>query len=82
MKVTIVGSGTAGFISALILKKFFPIFDINIISSSKIGIIGVGEGSTEHWRSFMQMCEIPVGELLVETRGTHKYGIRFENLGT
>lgn len=79
MKVTIVGSGTAGFISALILKKFFPIFDINIISSSKIGIIGVGEGSTEHWRSFMQMCEIPVGELLVETRGTHKYGIRFEN---
>jgi len=79
LKVTIVGSGTAGMISALILRKAFPKFEINIISSSKIGIIGVGEGSTEHWRSFMQLCDIPVGELIVQTRATHKYGIRFEN---
>ena len=43
-KITIVGCGTAGLISSLILKKAFPLIDINIIYSSKIGIIGVGEG--------------------------------------
>ena len=79
MKTTIVGSGTAGLITALILREAFPFREITIISSSKIGIIGVGEGSTEHWRLFMNMCNIPLGEMIVEARATHKYGIRFEN---
>jgi tryptophan halogenase len=79
MKITIVGSGTAGLITALVLRKAFPFRDITIISSSKIGIIGVGEGSTEHWRQFMNLCDIPLGEMIVESRATHKYGIRFEN---
>jgi tryptophan halogenase len=78
-KIVIAGSGTAGLISALMLRKAFPLHQIEVISSSKIGIIGVGEGSTEHWRSFMEICDIPVGELIVKTRATHKYGIRFEN---
>jgi tryptophan halogenase len=79
MKITIVGSGTAGLITSLILRKAFPFRDITIISSSKIGIIGVGEGSTEHWNMFMGICDIPLGEMIVESRATHKYGIRFEN---
>lgn len=81
-KITIVGSGTAGFISALMLKRAFPNCEITIISSSKIGIIGVGEGSTEHWREFMKICDIPTDELLISTEATHKYGIRFENWNT
>lgn len=79
MKITIAGTGTAGLISALLLRSAFPRLDITLISSSKIGIIGVGEGSTEHWRFFMSSCSIPVVELLNETKGTHKAGIRFEN---
>lgn len=79
MKTTIVGSGTAGLITALILREAFPFREITIVSSSKIGIIGVGEGSTEHWRMFMNLCNIPLGEMIVESRATHKYGIRFEN---
>ena len=78
-KITIVGSGTAGLVSALILHQAFPLKEISIISSSKIGIIGVGEGSTEHWKIFMDMCDIPLAELLIETRATHKNGIRFGN---
>lgn len=81
-KIAIVGSGTAGFISALMLKRAFPNSEITIISSSKIGIIGVGEGSTEHWREFMKICDIPTDELLISTEATHKYGIRFENWNT
>lgn len=79
MKITIVGSGTAGILTALILRKAFPFREINIISSSKIGIVGVGEGSTEHWKMFMGICDIPLGEMITESRATHKYGIRFEN---
>lgn len=78
-KIIIVGGGTAGFISALMLRKAFPRFDISVIASSKIGIVGVGEGSTEHWRMFMEICEIPLNEMIVKSRATHKYGIRFEN---
>jgi tryptophan halogenase len=77
--LTIAGSGTAGLVTGLILRKAFPLFDITIISSSKIGIIGVGEGSTEHWKVFMDMCDIPLAELLIQTKATHKNGIRFEN---
>jgi len=60
----IVGSGTAGLITALILRQSFPWAEITIVSSSKIGIIGVGEGSTEHWKTFMDLCDIPLEEMI------------------
>ena len=82
MIVGIVGSGTAGLLTALLVRRAFPSAAIVVISSSQIGIIGVGEGSTEHWRQFMDLCEIPTEELLVNTAGTHKYGIRYENWTT
>lgn len=75
----IVGSGTAGLITSIVLRQAFPYAQITNISSSKIGIVGVGEGSTEHWRMFMDKCNIGVEELIVNTGATHKYGIRFEN---
>jgi tryptophan halogenase len=75
----IVGSGTAGLITSLILRQAFPFSSITNISSSKIGIVGVGEGSTEHWKMFMERCNIGVDELIRNTGATHKYGIRFEN---
>jgi len=78
-KITILGSGTAGLLSAIMLRKAFPVSEIKIISSEKIGIVGVGEGSTEHWKSFMERCDIPLHEMIRETHATHKYGLRFEN---
>lgn len=78
----IVGSGTAGLITALMLRQAFPWAEITVVSSSKIGIIGVGEGSTEHWKTFMDSCEIPLEEMIEATAATHKYGLRFENWST
>jgi tryptophan halogenase len=77
--LTIVGGGTAGLISALILKKRFPNLNITIIKSDKIGIVGVGEGSTEHWLEFMNYCGISFKELIKECDATIKMGVMFEN---
>jgi ribulose 1,5-bisphosphate synthetase/thiazole synthase len=78
-KITIVGSGTAGLIAALYIKKMFPAYDIKIISSSVIGIIGVGEGSTEHWGHFLRYVNINDYEIIKETDATLKSGIMFED---
>lgn len=76
--ICVAGSGTAGNIFALMLKKAFPTCEIIKVHSPEIGIVGVGEGSTEHWKVFMNICDIPLGEMIVECSATHKLGIRFE----
>ena len=76
--ICIVGGGTAGLITALILKTRYHDIDIEIVKSDKIGIIGVGEGSTEHWQEFIDFVGLDLKELIKETKATFKYGIMFE----
>jgi len=78
-KIIIVGSGTAGLVTGLIIKTYFKSYDVIMVSSSKRGIIGVGEGSTEHWRMFQEMVGIDVHDMIKNVDITHKYGIRYEN---
>ena len=52
--IIVLGGGTAGLVSALIMKRTFDV-DITIVKSEEIGIIGVGEGSTEHWLGFFKL---------------------------
>jgi tryptophan halogenase len=77
-KFTIVGGGTAGLVSALILKKRLNC-DVKIIRSEKIGIIGVGEGSTEHWGQFMEAVDINYQDLIKEAGCTIKLGVYFDS---
>jgi len=77
-KILIVGGGTAGLIAALIIKNKFSKLQIDVVKSDDIGIVGVGEGSTEQWKEFMAFCNISLKELLKETDATFKYGIMFE----
>ena len=81
MKIGIVGSGTAGLVSALILKTRFPEYQVDIICSKRIGIIGVGEGSTEHWTNFSNFVGIPTGEMITKCDATMKIGIMFKDWG-
>ena len=78
-KIIIVGGGTAGLVTALILKTRFSSLQIDIIKSDKIKIIGVGEGSTEHWKEFADFVSITIKELITETDATFKGGIMFED---
>lgn len=79
LKIAIVGGGTAGFVSAMILKKTYPSMEVDVIRSTKIGTIGVGEGSTEHWSVFMDYVGIQTSELINECDTTFKTGIMFED---
>jgi hypothetical protein len=77
MKILVVGSGTAGLISAGILKRFLNC-EIDVLSSSSIDIVGVGEGSTEHFKEFMVFLGIDQYDLIKECGATLKSGIMFE----
>jgi len=80
-KIAVVGGGSAGMISALILKSRFPQMQVDIICSKKIGIIGVGEGSTEHWKEFMDHVQIDQFEMIKECNATYKVGTMFKDWG-
>ena len=75
----ILGGGTAGLTSALFLQRTFPMSNITLIRSTDIGTIGVGEGSTEHWRQMMIHLGIDVQQLVQNTGCTFKTGVRFTN---
>jgi len=76
--LTVVGGGTAGLISAIILKERSSL-DVSLIYSSNIGIVGVGEGSTEHFAEFMALVGIKPSEIVKECDATFKVGIMFDN---
>ena len=76
--LTVVGGGTAGLISALILKNRSNL-EVNLIYSSNIGIVGVGEGSTEHFKEFMNFLAIKDSEIISECDATFKIGVMFDN---
>lgn len=77
MNIVIIGGGTAGWITAYILSQNINIKTIKVIESSKIPIIGTGEGST----FILQPIIKDIGEqtFLKETNSTHKLGIKFND---
>ena len=77
-KIAVVGGGTAGYITALTLARRLNC-KIDMIASSKIGIIGVGEGSTEHFDNFRYAIgESPI-DILRKTNGSLKVGVMFKD---
>lgn len=77
--IIIVGGGTSGCIAALILKTQFPQKEIKIVESSNVGIVGVGESSTEHWADFCSFVGINQLDSILHCNATFKVGVYFEN---
>ena len=80
--ILVVGAGTAGLVTALILKTKYPQLNIDIVKSDKVGIIGVGEGSTEHWSDFLAYIGEKKESLIKHCGATFKFGINFKDWGT
>lgn len=78
--ILIAGGGTAGFITALILRvKLNKDIKIKMLVPKSIGIIGVGEGSTEHFDSFLKFINTDKTNFIIKTDATMKSGIRFKD---
>lgn len=78
-KFVVLGGGTAGWMTALVLKQIFPSRDITLIQSPSVGIIGVGESTTPHIIQFLKTIDIDPFDVIKQTNGSFKSGISFEN---
>ena len=80
MKIVIVGGGTAGWLAALMISKIRPEHSVTCIESSKIGIIGAGEGSTGSLTNIVQNEMFDFGcdeqDFIKECDATIKLGIK------
>lgn len=79
MKFVILGGGTAGWLSALYIKKISPQSSVLVVESSKIGTIGVGEGTVPDFVYFLKIIDIPPYDIIKNCGATIKLGISFEN---
>ncbi len=79
-RIVIVGGGTAGWMSALVMAREWikKGFSISLLESPEVGIIGVGEGSTPSLKLFFDALEIKEEEWMPECNATYKCGITFE----
>lgn len=84
MNIVVVGGGTAGWLAALIISKVKPQdHNITVIESSKINIIGAGEGSTGTMTNIIQNLSANYGcdeqDFINSCDVTPKLGIDFKD---
>jgi len=77
--MTVVGGGTAGWLTALLLNAHHPYKNITVIESDDIGILGAGEGTVTHFINVLDMLGIPVSDIVKYADGTIKSAIKFTN---
>ena len=80
-KVTIVGGGTAGWMTAAVLSQWLSQVEIRLIESEEIGTVGVGEATIPHLRNYLALAGIDELKMVSESKATFKLGIQFVDWG-
>ncbi len=82
--IVIVGGGTAGWMTALILAQSLIArgVEITLLESPTVATIGVGEGSTPWLRGFFARLGIEEAEWMPACHATYKCGITFDGWST
>lgn len=76
-KITIVGGGSAGWMTAALLIKEFPNKEIILIESPDVPINGVGESTLSLIKKFVQYLGIDETDFISFTDATFKLSIKF-----
>jgi tryptophan halogenase len=78
--ILIVGGGSAGWMSAALLSHLFQgLYDIKLVESDEIPIIGVGEATIPAIKKFNELLGLDEAEFMRATKGTFKLGIQFND---
>jgi len=77
--IVVLGGGTAGWMTALFCRQTFPLASITVIENTSIGTVGVGEGTTLQFTSFLNSIGLDEFDVMREVGGAIKSGISFEN---
>jgi len=78
-KITIVGGGSAGWMSAATLISNFPQYEISLIESPEIPRIGVGESTQQKIAVWAKNIGISHKDFMEKTDASYKFSIRFKD---
>jgi tryptophan halogenase len=77
--VTIVGGGSAGWMTATAFVRMAPHINVTLIESANVPVVGVGESTLTGINNWLIACGITDEDWMAECGATYKTSIKFTN---